>query len=90
MNDSDKMRAEFEAWATPYELDLRRLTEGYLSSASNNCWTIWRAAYAAGQGAEREAIVQTIRTVRGSLAWQSKISFAALAELIENKSENEQ
>jgi hypothetical protein len=56
----DKMRAEFEAWATPYELDLRRLNEGYLSNASNNCWIVWQAAYAAGQKAE-QAEVERLR-----------------------------
>tara|TARA_R110000868_G_scaffold318370_1_gene579128 strand:- start:133 stop:360 length:228 start_codon:yes stop_codon:yes gene_type:complete len=56
MSDSDKMRAEFEAWATPCELNLRRLNEGYLCNASNNCWIVWQAAYAAGQEAERAAI----------------------------------
>ena len=54
---SDKMRAEFEAWAKAASYDLRQTNDDkYWCVATISAWTAWQAAYAAGQGAEREAI----------------------------------
>ena len=63
MSDSDKMRAEFEAWASEQCLSIERLPahvtvfDGqYASLDTQEAWTMWEAAYQAGQKAEREAI----------------------------------
>lgn len=62
MNDSDKMRAEFEAWADKQCMSLTRINwkcgtvSEYAYTATSEAWQVWQAAYAAGQKAEREAI----------------------------------
>lgn len=56
MNDSDKMRAEFEAWAKAAAYDLSQTTDDkYWCVATISAWQVWQAAYAAGQNAEWEA-----------------------------------
>ena len=58
----DKMRAEFEAWADKQCMSLTRINwkcgtvSEYAYTATFDAWQVWQAAYAAGQGAEREAI----------------------------------
>lgn len=60
---TDKMRAEFEAWASEQCLSIERLPahktvfDGqYASCRTHNAWTAWQSAYASGQKAEREAM----------------------------------
>jgi hypothetical protein len=79
MSDSDKMRAEFEKWASERFLSIERLPSHttifdgqYASLDTQEAWTMWQAAYQAGRKVEREAIVHTIRTARGPLLGNQK------------------
>ena len=85
---TDQMRDGFETWADAKGLTLTRIkwkdgtTSEYAYTATCEAWQVWQDAYAAGQKAEGEAIVKRIRNVDGNLAWQSRIAFEALANLI--------
>ena len=57
MSDKDKMRAEFEKWASIYGFDLQRsVDDWYFCLETRSEWITWQAAYQSGQKAEREAI----------------------------------
>jgi hypothetical protein len=57
MNDNDKMRAEFEAWAESQDCLTHRGEGGsYWHPDVRKVWRVWQAAYAAGRKAEREAV----------------------------------
>tara|TARA_R110000868_G_scaffold318370_1_gene579129 strand:- start:357 stop:791 length:435 start_codon:yes stop_codon:yes gene_type:complete len=57
MSDSDKMRADFEAWAEDYNLGRTLAATSATGFYTRNiAWTAWQVAHAAGQKAERAAI----------------------------------
>jgi hypothetical protein len=57
MSDSDKMRAEFEAWAEDNDCGITLAATSATGFYTRNiAWTAWQAAYQSGQKAEREAI----------------------------------
>lgn len=56
MSDTDKMRAEFEAYAEQRNWSIRKNHGSYYWAEAARAWHIWQAAYAAGRKAEREAI----------------------------------
>ena len=54
---TDKMRAEFEAWAKAAAYDLSQTVDDkYWWAATSEAWQVWQAAYAAGRKAERETM----------------------------------
>ena len=57
MNDSDKMRAEFEAAAKAYNYSTVRCTNGdYTDSETRSVWNFYQIGYAAGQKAEQAEV----------------------------------
>ena len=60
MNDNDKMRAEFESWASEQCLSLTRINwddgtvSEYAYTATFDAWQVWQAAFAAGRKAEQK------------------------------------
>jgi len=57
MSDTDKMRAEFEAWAEDNDCGITLAATSATGFYTRNiAWTAWQAAYQSGQKAEREAI----------------------------------
>ena len=97
MNDSDKMRKEFEAWASERFLSIERLTahktvfDGqYASLDTQEAWTAWQSAYAAGQEAERLAIAAEVdEFFNRHHDWRCKLAGVAMAAQIRNKPEGE-
>ena len=91
MNDKDKMRAEFEAWAKAAAYDLSQTTDDkYWCVATISAWQVWQAAYAAGQGAEREAIAAEVdEFFNRHHDWRCKLAGVAMAAQIRNKPEGD-
>ena len=55
MSDTDKMRAEFEAWAEDNDCGITLAATSATGFYTRNiAWTAWQAAYQSGQKAERE------------------------------------
>jgi hypothetical protein len=93
----DKMRAEFEAWAKAeltwpdQNFRLDAITgDSYFYTTTNHTYRIWQAAYAAGQEAEREAIVNQVESlVTECYEYTEKPIVLGIAEVIRNKPEGE-